>query len=368
MTWSFRIARIAGIDVRIHWTFFLLLLWLGAGFARSEAGVGGAVIGLLFVLAIFLCVVLHEFGHALTARRFGIHTLDVTLLPIGGVARLERMPRDPVQELLVAIAGPLVNVVIALLLAGVVFLVAGMQAFAPARWEVTGLVTFVANLMWTNVALVLFNLLPAFPMDGGRVLRALLATRGDRLRATQIAASVGQMVAIGFGIIGLFANPLLLFVALFVYLGAEAESRAEWMNSVLGDLPVRAAMLTHFRTLHPRDSLERARDELLAGSQQDFPVVDETGLCGILSRQDLVEGLRTAGPSVAVGDRMQQAAVSRKSADMLGDAVREMNEKNLGTLPVVDDHRLVGLLTRENLGELLMLREAERSFAGRGSK
>jgi stage IV sporulation protein FB len=222
-----------------------------------------------------------------------------------------------------------------------------------------------ARLTVTNIILVVFNLLPAFPMDGGRVLRALLSISGDRLRATEIAASIGQIVAILFGIIGLFGNPLLLFVALFVYLGAEAEARSERMNTVLGELPVSAAMVTRFKTLQPLDPIGRARDELLAGSQQDFPIVDESGLRGILVRSDLVEGLRRVGPDVAISELMRTLPAPPRSDQRLGDAVRVMHEHDLPTIPVVDYQRIVGLLTRENLGEMLMVREAERSYASR---
>src|ERR1700758_483278 len=207
MAWSLPIFRIAGIQLRIHITFLLLIAWLAFGY-YAQGGSAVAASRVIFVLLLFLCVVLHEFGHAFAAKAFGINTPDITLLPIGGVARLERMPEEPVQELIIAVAGPLVNVVIALGL----FVAGGSQALlSPTTVEGGGLI---AQLLTINILLVLFNLLPAFPMDGGRVLRALLAIRMSYARATQVAATIGQGFAFVFGFIGLLWNPFLIFIAL----------------------------------------------------------------------------------------------------------------------------------------------------------
>ncbi len=223
MKWSLKLGRVSGIPIQVHWTFLILIAWIVLIHASRGASTIQVIGGVLLVLAVFGCVVLHELGHALTAQRFGIRTRDITLLPIGGVARLERMPEDPKQELLVAVAGPAVNGVIAGLLF-VVLEVAGI--IGPMAEVVVVGGNFFVQLMWINVILVLFNILPAFPMDGGRILRALLAYKMDFLRATQIAASVGQAMAMLFGLVGLiFGNPFLLFIAIFVYLGAGAEAR-----------------------------------------------------------------------------------------------------------------------------------------------
>jgi len=206
MKWSWRLGRFAGIDVYMHATFLMLLAWMAVSYYLPRQSMTDVVNGLAFILALFAIVILHEFGHALTARRFGIRTRDVTLLPIGGVARLERMPEDPRQELLVALAGPGVNVVLAGILLLVLVPTATLEAVNEIRL-VGG--HFLSKLLWINVSLAAFNLIPAFPMDGGRVLRALLAMRMDYVRATQVAASVGQALAIVFGFIGLFYNPFL---------------------------------------------------------------------------------------------------------------------------------------------------------------
>ncbi|MEI6071556.1 MAG: site-2 protease family protein [Verrucomicrobiae bacterium] len=219
MRWSYRIARVAGIDVKIHVTFLLLLAWFGWMYWQA-GGMAGAVQGVGFTLLLFLCVLLHEFGHAFAARAYGIRTPDITLLPIGGVARLERMPDKPVQELVVALAGPAVNVVIGTIL---IFVLAAKFSMA----HFTGLdslgSSLTAQLLEINIMLVAFNAIPAFPMDGGRVLRALLAMRLDHVLATTIAARVGQVLAVGFAVVGYFESPMLVFIALFIFSGAQQE-------------------------------------------------------------------------------------------------------------------------------------------------
>ena len=245
-----------------------------------------AAIGVFFILAVFLCVVLHEFGHALAARRYGIKTRDIILLPIGGVARLERMPTNPLHELWVALAGPAVNIAIASVLFIWLKLTATLE---PLQTLTLGTGTFLERIMVVNIFMVVFNMIPAFPMDGGRVLRAVLATRQEYGRATQIAASIGQGIAIIFGIFGLFYNPFLLLIALFVWFGASQEAGLARMQSVIGGIPVQHAMVTDFKTLNENDSLDRAVELTLAGSQKDFPVVDNGRIEGILTQNDLLK-------------------------------------------------------------------------------
>lgn len=362
MRWSFTIVRVAGIDVKLHVTFLLLLIWIGVVY-YLQGGAGAALFSLLFILLLFGSVLLHEFGHALAARRYGIGTHDITLLPIGGVARLARMPEDPKQELVVALAGPAVNVVIAALL----FLGLGSL---PAPGEVlgTGLGTLAGQLLLVNVMLVLFNLLPAFPMDGGRVLRAFLAMRMSYVRATTIAARVGQGMAFLFGFVGLFFNPLLLFIALFVYLGATQEASATQMRDLSEALPLTEAMVTDFRTLPPQATLGDAADLLLRTHQHDFPVADATGLVlGILTRDELIGALRRQGADTPVSEAMRRNVPSVSWRIPLSEAFRVMQECRCPALPVIDDYgRLVGLLTPENVGEMVMvygsLRPDEASF------
>src|ERR1041385_7213083 len=352
MSWSIPIFRIAGIQLRIHITFLLLIVWLAFGY-YAHGGSAVAASRVLFILLLFLCVILHEFGHAFAAKGFGINTPDITLLPIGGVARLERMPEEPVQELVIAVAGPLVNVAIALGL----FLAGGGRSFdtgSPQRLDL------VPQLMTINIALVLFNLLPAFPMDGGRVLRALLATRLTYARATQVAAIVGQGFAFAFGFIGLLWNPFLIFIALFVYIGASQEAALAQMKDVSRRFPVSSAMVREFRTLSGNASLQEAVDALLATSQHDFPVVDETGtVAGLLTRHDLIAALRKNDPELRVGDVMRRDIPTVTTGTRFEDAFRIMQECNCPAVPVLDRmKRLVGLLTPENVTELMMVQSA----------
>ena len=355
MGWSLPIFRIAGIQLRIHVTFVLLIAWLAFGY-YAQGGSPAAAEGVIFVLLLFLCVVLHEFGHALAAKAFGINTPDITLLPIGGVARLERMPEEPKQELLIAVAGPAVNVVIALglFVAGGSFINPFVNPAAPER------VGLVSQLLIINVLLVAFNLLPAFPMDGGRVLRALLATRMSYARATQIAATVGQGFAFVFGFIGLIWNPFLIFIALFVYIGASQEAALAQMKDVSRRFPVSSAMVREFRTLPEHATLEEAVDALLATSQHDFPVVDETGnVAGVLTRHDLIAALRKNDPALRVGDVMRRNIPTVTTGTRFEEAFRIMQECNCPAVPVLDSmKRLVGLLTPENVTELMMIQSA----------
>jgi Zn-dependent protease/predicted transcriptional regulator len=361
MGWSWRIGRLAGIDVYIHPTFLLLLAWVALQHFLAHGHWAEALYGLGFILALFGIVVLHELGHALTARRYGIRTRDITLLPIGGVARLERIPEVPSQELAVALAGPAVNVVMAF---GIFLGLALGQGLAPMNDVLRVGGGFLQQLFWVNVSLVVFNMVPAFPMDGGRVLRALLAMRLDYVQATQIAASMGQAIALVFGLLGLFYNPFLIFIALFVWLAGTQEAGLVQMRSALGSIPVLRAMITDFRTLHPGDPLERAVGHVLAGFQQDFPVVEDGRLIGVLTRNDLAAALGRHDPESCVADVMQRDFATTDPREMLQTAFARLQDGHCRTLPVVEHGRLQGLLTADNLAEVLMIQEALRE-AGR---
>jgi Zn-dependent protease len=355
MKWSIKLGKLLGIDVYLHFTFLLLLAFLGFYYWRATQNVEAALRGVAFIVALFGCVVLHELGHALMARRYGIKTRDITLLPIGGIAGLEKMPEKPMQELWVALAGPAVNVVIA----AVLFVgLAATAGFTPVEeLSVTG-GSFWQRLMVLNLFLVAFNLLPAFPMDGGRVLRALLAMRLGRRRATAIAADVGQGMAILFGILGFFYNPFLIFIGIFVFLGAQAEAGMVEMQSALAGLHVRDAMMTRFRTLAAHDTLGKAVEELLAGSQQDFPVIENDQPVGILRRNDLVKALSEGRREAVVTEAMCRDCETVEEASSLQSAVESMHARPCGTMPVMAGGRIVGLLTLENISETIMVNAA----------
>jgi len=355
MGWSLHLGRWLGIDVYLHITFLVLLAFIGLSHGLAAGNLDAALSGVLFFAGLFVCVLLHEYGHALAARRYGIGTRDITLLPIGGVARLERMPEKPGQEFVVALAGPAVNVVIA---GG---LLAGLLLRSTWNLPSAGSVTsggLIERLLVANVFLVLFNLLPAFPMDGGRVLRALLAMRMNYARATGIAAAIGKGMAVLFGFAGLFGNPMLLLIALFVWIGATQEAAAAQLKSSFASATVRDAMLTDFRALSPRDSLADATKLLLAGSQTDFPVVDEGRVVGILDHAALFRALGERGDTALVGAVMRPEFVTLRTDQALDDALAEARAEGGLTMAVAEDGRFVGLLTPENVGEFVMIRRA----------
>ncbi len=365
MKWQWKLGRFAGIDVYVHATFLLLIGWVGYSYWLEHHNWGEVLNGILFILALFLCVVLHEYGHALTARRYGIKTRDITLYPIGGVARLERMPEKPIEELWVALMGPVVNVVISAVLFAYLFVTGGL---APMSGLTIASGSFLERLMVVNISLVLFNIIPAVPMDGGRVLRALLAMHLEYVRATQIAANIGQGMAFLLGFIGLFSNPFLVFIALFVWIGASQEASMVQMKNSISGIPVSRAMLTDFKTLSPRDTLAQVVGLLLAGSQHDFPVVDAHGnVAGIMERDTIIHVLSQREQSVPVVDVMRSNVPSIDSHDMVETALMRLQESGAKTLPVMHNGQFVGLVNSENITEFLMIRSAlKRAGAASG--
>jgi stage IV sporulation protein FB len=357
MGWSLNIGSVAGTAVRIHLTFLLFLGWI-FGAAYASGGSDAAWTSVIFIVLVFLCVLLHEFGHIFTARAFGVQTPDVVLLPIGGVARLERIPEKPREEFLIAIAGPLVNVVIA----GVLLLFAGADVSSNAAMAAVDntKIPMVDRLAAVNLFLALFNLIPAFPMDGGRVLRALLSTRLGFVRATEVAASIGQGFAFLLGFIGLFYNPILIFIAIFVYLAAASEAHMVALRTVSRGVPVMAATMTRIATLKPDAPIEEAVQVLLQTAQGEFPVVDEANRpVGLLVRADIIRALKELGPNAQVHQAMSPdiAVVDRRKP--LDEAVRTMQERSLPAVAVVEpDGRLAGLISTETIGELMMLSQA----------
>ena len=356
MKWQLKLGRFAGIDVYVHTTFLLLIGWVGYSHWLENRQWSEVLSGILFILALFACVVLHEYGHALTARKYGIKTRDITLYPIGGVARLERMPDKPIEELWVALMGPAVNVVIAAGLYAYLFATDGLVPLANLTIA-SG--SFLARLLTVNISLVLFNLIPAFPMDGGRVLRALLAMRMEYVRATQVAANIGQGLAFVFGFIGLFSNPFLLFIAFFVWIGASQEASMVQMRNSISGIPVTRAMLTDFKTLSPGDKLSQVVALILSGSQHDFPVVDANGrVAGILDRDSFMKALTQHGQSVPVMDFIRRDLPAVDSHEMIEMALMRLQKTGAKTLPVTREGQLVGLITAENMTEFLMIRSA----------
>jgi Zn-dependent protease/CBS domain-containing protein len=356
MSWSLNIGRVAGTVVRIHLTFLLFLAWI---FAASYAASGAATAWhtLIFIVLLFLCVLLHEFGHIFTARAFGVTTPYVTLLPIGGVSQLERIPEEPWEEFLISIAGPMVNVVITLLLvygAG-----ANLQPSTATLVDSTQ-ISMIDRLAIVNLFLALFNLIPAFPMDGGRVLRAALASKMGYVRATEISASIGQFVAYALGFIGLLYNPILIFIAIFVYLAASSEAHMVALRAVSRGVPVSHAMMTRFATLLPDAHIDEAVQTLLATSQGEFPVVDGADKpVGVLDRGALIRALKTLGPDARVADAMNPEFPIIGYRLTLEQAFKLLQEKSASAVGVIDAAgKLTGLVTNETIAEMMMLNDA----------
>ena len=362
MKWSWTVGKLAGIEMRIHGTFLLLLGWVVLSHYIDGHGAAAMLMGLAFILALFACVVLHELGHALAARRMGIATRDITLLPVGGVARLERIPEAPPQELWIALAGPAVNLAIAAVL--FVFLQLTHDWEPVNRLRLTA-GPFFERLLAANVSLVLFNLIPAFPMDGGRVLRALLATRMPYLKATRTAAAIGQGFAVVFGFVGLFVNPILLAIAVFVWFGASQEAAAAPLRRALAGSTAAGAMLTRFDTLRSADTLADAVRLSLAGAQRDFPVVEFGQVTGMLARADMLAALADRGPGYRVAFAMRPVFPVAEWSEPLEAVSRRLQEWQCDSMPVIRNGRMVGLFTSENLGEHLLiesiLREGRRN-------
>jgi len=346
---AFRIFRVAGIDVRVHWTFLLLVAWFAWTRSLNGGGMVGAAIGAGFILALFVCVLLHEFGHAFAARAFGIRTPDITLLPIGGVARLERMPRTPWQELVVALAGPAVNVVIA----GATLLIMGVSARFGDFGETSN--NFPATLASVNISLALFNLIPAFPMDGGRILRALLAMKFTYVQATKWAARVGQVLAVGFAIFGLMGNPMLLLIAIFIYSGAGQEAAFAEMQASAAAVTLGQAMITKFVVLHTIDPREVVEQTLLAHSQPVFPVLDAGQRVHAMPlREEVLQWIRSSPDATArIGDSSMRTPQTALATQPCAEALPSMQAEGTPFLAVVNPgQQLVGIVSLLHLEEL----------------
>jgi Zn-dependent protease/CBS domain-containing protein len=355
MKWSWKIARLAGIDIYIHATFLILVAWIGFGYWELEGSVDAVIRGIGFILALFACVVLHEMGHALMARRYGIATRHITLLPIGGIAALERMPDDPKQEMTVALAGPAVNVVIAV---GLWLLLSASGVLASLDEVSFTQGPFLVRLMVVNVMLATFNMLPALPMDGGRVFRAVLAMRMEHRAATEKAAKVGQGLALVLGFLGLLYNPFLLFIAFFVWIGAAAELHGAQMKSTLSGIPVGKAMLTDFQTLLPKDPLSHAVELTLKGSQKDFPVLQAGTIVGVLTQGDLLKGLQTNGDRAQARDHMHRDVHTARIEDPLEDVLERLQGTSCRLLSVTSGGHLAGILNLDNFMEYLAIQAA----------
>lgn len=355
MSWAYRIARVSGIDIKVHVTFVLILALFGWQWGRDH-GAGGAAFGVLLALALFACVTLHELGHSLVAQRFGIPVRQIVLLPLGGVALLGRIPEKPRQELLIAIAGPLVNVAIALLLLPLVGAAATMTGLdgqgVVAGMQTPSAATFLVWLFAANVSLVLFNLIPAFPLDGGRILRAVLAMRMSHPRATAIASSVGQGFALLFGLIGfLTGHVMLVLVAVFVFFGAGQENAVTQARTHLSTMRVGDAYNRHVLTLRAGDDLGRVVDYILTSYQPDFAVLFGHRLLGVVTRETVLRALPQTPLETPVTQLMERDVLHVDAGANLDDVRQALGEQARRIAAVYRDDEYLGLISREDIAE-----------------
>jgi len=354
---SLRLGRLFGIPISLHVTFILFVAFLGMVYL-FQGGAKAAIAGVSFILALFLSVTLHELGHSLVARGYGIKVSGIVLLPIGGVSQIGEMPEKPKQEFLIAVAGPATSIVLGLLLGGASLLLYGPAA--TFKTTVTGGL-FLPNLARVNLLLALFNLLPGFPMDGGRIFRAALANALSYDRATAVAAAVGRVFAVALGLVGLFTNIWLAFIAVFIYFGAGQEATRVHIKTALRDVPVSRVMATSFQTLSPDDRLSQAVEHAYRGFQEDFPVVLDGELVGVLLKQDILAALHEFGPGALVGRVMRKEFTTVPANSTLEQVYASIQTCGCSSLPVLDSGRIVGLVTLEALGRYVV-------FAGSGAR
>jgi stage IV sporulation protein FB len=359
MSWSFPIGRVFGSEIRIHLTFLLLLAWVAIS-SWSDGGSAAALTSVAFIVSVFACVVLHELGHAIAARRYGIATPDITLYPIGGLARLARIPEKPAEEVVIAIAGPAVNVAIAAIL----LLFGAKLTFDLNEFSGYGQ-AFISQLAVVNLYLVGFNLIPAFPMDGGRVLRALLALRIGRPRATQIAARIGQLLAVGFVGVGLYqGNFLLVIIGFVIFLAAAAEAGQAGLRDIATRLAVDDAMIRVFEWLPPDATFADAADVIVRTGQEELPIVDDSGrFLGILARRPVSDAFPAGRSAETIGAAITPAPTIPMGTRLL-IALRLIAERGAPAVGVVDrEQRLIGYVTPQSLSDLSRRRPSEAEAA-----
>ena len=366
---AFKIGRFSGIDVRVHWTFLLLLAFFAFIGYQGSGSPLGALTAAVTIVALFLCVLLHEFGHSLVAQRLGIEIHSITLLPIGGVSNLESLPEKPADEVKISVAGPLVSVVLALIFFGVGLLLGAVPAVpADLFMEFGSVGQFFFSLGFLNVVLAVFNLLPAFPLDGGRILRGLLATRLGAVRATNISSTIGQVFAAAFFLIGLLSGDILLaLVAVFIFFGASGEAQMVKQRELTGGLTVSDVMGTKPRTetVTPNHTFGEVLELVIHGYQEDFPVVDEGGnLVAMLTRDEIMTAAHSPERYQSVRDLMKTNVPTVSSrADLFEDGLRILQKSGLRALPVTENGELVGMLTIEDVGQASLLRPQSREVS-----
>jgi len=352
------LGRPFGIRVAVHWTFLLIIAWIVFLNLQQGAGTQQIIYSVLFIIALFICVVIHELSHSLMARRYGIPTRSITLLPIGGLADLQKMPEEPKQEFSVSVAGPLSNIAIAIVLS-VLLLITNNFNFSTSNLQgITGK-NFFLILMFANLMLAIFNLLPAFPMDGGRIFRSLMAMYFSREKATYVAMNMGKIFAFGLAVLGIFANPFLIFIAIFIFIGAQKEYEQIRYKSVLSGYKVKDILMHEFTSLREEKTLQTAVSMLLDGPQQRFVIVDnENKVKGILTRNNIIQGLSKHGDDLLIRQIMNRNITTFDPYTSLEKAYQIMQKQRITMAPVVQNEKLVGIIDMDNINEFIMVRSA----------
>jgi Zn-dependent protease/predicted transcriptional regulator len=358
MRYSLSLGRPFGIKIAVHWTFLLLIIWIVAINIRHGASTSQVILSVLFILALFVCVTLHELGHSLAARRFGTETKSITLLPIGGMANIEDIPEKPREEIIMTVSGLIVNVIIALVLWVIVTILPG-ENFDRNMEHITGQ-NFLSLLMYVNLFIVAFNLIPAFPMDGGRILRAVLSIRFDRVSATRYSMMVGQVFGVIFALVGLFINPFLFVIGIFVVMGARLEYTQVRFTSFLVDHTAGDILMEDYASLQQEEPLKHAVDLLLRSSQKGFPVKEGDEVVGILTKNDIIGGLSRYGEDAPVREVMTTGFKHVDAATPLRDIFMTMQRERTDILPVFDGRKLIGVIDQDNIQEFIMVQSALR--------
>jgi Zn-dependent protease/predicted transcriptional regulator len=358
MSWAFRVARVAEIDIKVHVTFFIILLLAAFQWGSNTGTAAGALFGVALMILLFVCITLHELGHSLVAQRFGIPVREITLLPLGGVAQLTKNPERPLHELLIAAAGPAVNIVLAAVLALIVGLNSGVlldgQGLLPDDTTSTSFGAMARWLLAANISIVLFNLIPAFPLDGGRILRALLAMRLGMPRATRIASVIGQIIAIGLGIYGVVSgNFVLTLIAVFIFFGAGQENAVAQSKTVLTTKLIGDAYNKHALTLQTGDRVSRVVDYILTSYQPDFAVMQGDKPAGIVTRTDVLRTLSMSREDLYVGEIMNRDFARLDASTSLDAAREQLNTANTRVAAVFRGDAYLGLISQEDISEAL---------------
>ncbi len=354
--WSLYLGSVSGIKLYIHWSFLIIIVWIFLMYFRMGHGFRAGMEGVAFILVLFACVVLHELGHALTAKRFKVLTRDITLYPIGGIASLESMPAEPLQELQVTLAGPAVNVVIGVLLWIYLKVTDQMPDLAAIRSGNMFNLPFAFNIMYANIVLAVFNLIPAFPMDGGRVLRSLLALKIDQMKATEIAARIGQFLAILFVFFGFFYDFWLVFIGMFLFLGASSETKIGEIRHALEGTRAKDVLITKYTVLTPDTTIQEASRNLINTTEKSFLIIKDDNVEGILDYKDIIQGLHRGDADKTAETYMQKDFKWVGYEDQLSDIFILVRQGKQSLFPVNRDGKLAGIINAENLDKWMLLK------------